>query len=225
MRLPRRLRHDEPAELVQHLDELRSRLIVALGAVALGFAVAYAFHGRLLDWLTASLPPEHRRPVTFGVAEPFMTSIKVSVVAGFALALPIVLWQVWSYLAPALDERAHRSIVGFTVFASLLFAGGVAFAKAIALPAALAFLTNYDEQHYTILIRAQDYYSFAILVLAAVGIVFELPVFVLALVRLRVLSAATLRGNRRIGIVAMAALAVALPGVDPVTTLFEMAPL
>ena len=225
MRLPRRLRHDEGAELVQHLDELRSRLVISLIAVAVGFAAAYAVHGRLLNWLNESLPPGRRHPVTFGVAEPFLTSLKVSLVAGFALALPIVLWQLWGYLAPAFEERAQRAVAWFTVLATGLFVAGVAFGKAIALPAALRFLTTYDERHYDIQIRAQDFYSFAITVLVAVGIVFELPVFILALVRLRVLSAAALRRNRRLGIVAMAALAVALPGVDPVTTLLEMVPL
>jgi len=225
MRLPRRLRHDEGAELVQHLDELRSRLIIALASIAVGFAVAYAFHGQVLDWLNQSLPAGKRHPVTFGVAEPFLTSLKISLVAGIALALPVVLWQLWGYFAPAFDEHAQRAVAGFTLFATSLFVAGVAFAKAVALPAALAFLTNYDAQHFDIQVRGQDYYSFAIMVLVAVGIVFELPVFILGLVRLRVVSAAKLRRNRRIGIVAMAALAVALPGVDPVTTLFEMAPL
>lgn len=225
MRLPRRLRHDEGAELVQHLDELRTRLLISLVAVAVGFGAAYAVHGRLLDWLDQSLPAGRRHPVTFGVAEPFLTSLKISLVAGIALALPVVLWQLWGYLAPAFDERAQRAVAGFTVLATALFVAGVAFGKAIALPAALRFLTTYDEHHYDIQIRAQDFYSFAVTVLVAVGIVFELPVFILALVRLRVLSASKLRRNRRIGIVAMAALAVALPGVDPVTTLIEMAPL
>ena len=225
MRSPRRLRHDEGAELVQHLDELRSRLVISLAAVAVGFAAAYAVHGRLLNWLNQSLPAGRRHPVTFGVAEPFLTSLKISLVAGFALALPIVLWQLWSYLAPAFEERAQRAVAGFTALATALFVAGVAFGKAVALPAALRFLTTYDEHHYDIQIRAQDFYSFAVTVLVAVGLVFELPVFILALVRLRVLSAAKLRRNRRIGIVAMAALAVALPGVDPVTTLLEMVPL
>ena len=225
MRLPRRLRHDEGAELVQHLDELRSRLIIALSSIAVGFAVAYAFHGQLLDWLNQSLPAGKHHPVTFGVAEPFLTSLKISLVAGIALALPVVLWQLWGYFAPAFDEHAQRAVAGLTLFATGLFVAGVAFAKGVALPAALAFLTNYDAQHFDIQVRAQDYYSFAIMVLVAVGIVFELPVFILGLVRLRVVSAAKLRRNRRVGIVAMATLAVALPGVDPVTTLFEMAPL
>jgi sec-independent protein translocase protein TatC len=225
MRLPRRLHHDEGMELVDHLDELRARLAVAAGAVVVGFVVAYVFHRRLLDWLNQSLPAEHRRPVTFGVAEPFLTSVKISLVAGIALALPIIFWQTWSFFAPAFDDRARRAVAYLTAFACVLFVVGAGFGKGVALPAALKFLTTYDDAQYTILIRAQDYYSFAIAVLAAVGIVFELPVFILGLVRLKVLSSSKLRKNRRIGIVAMTALAVALPGVDPVTTLLEMAPL
>jgi sec-independent protein translocase protein TatC len=225
MRLPKRLSHGESAELVEHLGELRSRLVIALLALAAGFAVAYGFHHELINWLNQPLPAGRRRPVTFGVAEPFMTSVKVSLYAGFALALPVILWQLWSFLAPALDKRVGRSIVGFVTFATGLFAIGIAFAYKIALPAAVHFLTNYDKGIYDIQIRAGSYYSFALLSLIAVGVVFELPIFLLALVRLRVLSSAKLRSNRRIGYVAMAALAVALPGVDPVTTAFEMVPL
>jgi len=224
-RLPRRLASNQHADLVEHLDELRARVIVCLVAVTAGFAVAYAFHGRLIDVLNRALPAAHRQPVTLGVAEPFMTSMKLSLVAGFGLALPIVLWQVWSYLAPALQRHLQRTILGLVVAATLLFVVGVAFGDRVALPAAVHFLTSYDDQHYKILVRAQDYYSFAIMVLAAVGLVFELPVFVLALVRLRVLTAAKLRRNRRIGYAIVAAVAVALPGVDPVTTAMEMVPL
>jgi sec-independent protein translocase protein TatC len=225
MSWPRKLKHGDSLELVDHLDELRNRLLVAGAAVLVAFAVTFAFHARLLDWLNASLPPGRRRPVTFGVAEPFMTSLKISLVAAIGLALPVILWQVWSFLAPAFDERAQRAVAGFVAFATALFVAGVAFGKAVALPAALKFLTTYDQDQFRILIRAQDYYSFAVMVLIAVGIVFELPVFILALVRLGVVSSRKLRSNRRIGIVAMTALAVALPGVDPVTTLLELGPL
>ena len=225
MRYPRKLRHTDGLELVDHLDELRNRLLIAGGAVAVAFAVAFAFHTHLLHWLNSALPRDRRQPVTFGVAEPFLTSLKVSFVAAVGLALPVILWQIWSFLAPAFDERAQRAVAGFVALATALFVGGVAFGKAIALPAALKFLTTYDDDQFRILIRAQDYYSFAVMVLVAVGIVFELPVFILALVRLGVLSAKKLRGNRRIGIVAMAGLAVALPGVDPVTTALELLPL
>jgi sec-independent protein translocase protein TatC len=225
MRLPKRLQPGEPAELVEHLGELRTRLMIALLALAGGFAVAYGFHHELIHWLNQPLPAGRRHPVTFGVAEPFMTSVKVSLYAGFALALPVILWQLWAFLAPAVDRNTQRTILGFVVFATGLFAIGVAFAYKVALPAAVHFLTNYDQGLYDIQIRASSYYSFALMSLIAVGLVYELPIFVLALVRLRVLTSAKLRRNRRIGYVAMAALAVALPGVDPVTTAFEMVPL
>lgn len=223
MRLPRRLAHGESAELVDHLDELRKRLFICLGALAAGFGVAYAFHGRLLDWLAT--PLDGRKPITLGVAEPFTTSLKLSIVAGFALVLPVILWQLWGFLAPALGRHTQRALVGFAGFAGVLLAAGVAFGYRVALPASVHFLTNYDSGHYDIQVRASSYYSFAILVLASVGLVFELPIFVLALVRLGITSSAKLRRNRRIGYIVVAATAVALPGVDPVTTAMEMVPL
>ena len=225
MRLPRRLGHEETAELVEHLGELRTRLIVIVLALAAGFAVAYGFHHQLLDWLNQPLPAVRRKPVTFGIAEPFMTSMKVSLYAGFALALPVILWQVWAFLAPAFKRGTERVLLGFVSVATVLFAVGVGFGYTIALPAAVRFLTGYDSQSYDIQVRASSYYSFALLSLVAVGLVFELPIFILALVRLGITSAAKLRRNRRIGYATMAALAVALPGVDPATTAFEMVPL
>ena len=225
MRRPRRLPHGESAELVDHLDELRSRLIISGGAVLVGATVAYVFHHRILHWLTRPLPVGHRQLLTLTVTEPFTTSLKLSIVAGFALALPVVLWQLWAFFAPALDPRAQRSIRGLTVFASMLLAVGVGFGYRVALPAALRFLVHYDHSSYNIQIRAADYISFAILVLAACGAVFELPIVVLGLVRIRALTSAKLRRNRKIGYMIVACIGVALPGVDPVTTIIETVPL
>jgi sec-independent protein translocase protein TatC len=220
----RRLGHGEGAELVDHLGELRIRLFVCVTAVAACFVAGYVVHGRLIALLEAPLPGD-RKLVTYGVTEPFLTSIQVSLAAGFALALPIVLWQLWSFLAPAFQPHLQRTVGWCVAFATVLFAGGLAFAYRVALPAALKFLTNYDQHIYDIQIRAKDYVSFAVLVLVSVGIVFELPAFIVGFVRLGILSSSTLRRNRKIGYVAVAALAVALPGVDPVTTIFEMVPL
>jgi len=224
-RLPRRLRHDEEATLVEHLDELRSRILVSLGALIVAFAIAYAFHSHLIHWLERALPPERRHLVTFGVAEPFLTSMWVSIYAAFVLALPVILWQTWSFLAPAFQERMQRAVAGLIGLARALGAGGILFGYYVVLPAAVHFLTNYDKSLFNIQIRARDYISFSSVVLLAVAIVFEVPVFVLALVRIGVLTSAKLKRNWRIGVVAMTALAVALPGVDPVTTTFEMVPL
>ncbi len=223
--LPRRLRPGEEATLVEHLGELRARIVICLIAVAVAFGVTYAFHHQLLDWLNAPLPEENKKPATFGVAEPFLTSVMVSFWAAVALALPVILWQVWAFLAPAFSERTQRHIVAFVLFATVLLVAGLAFGYFVALPAAVHFLTNYDKEQFTILVRARDYYNFVLLVLMAVAVVFQLPIFVLALARLGIVPSSKLRRNRRIGYVIVAALAVALPGVDPVTTMLEMLPL
>src|SRR5438876_7480482 len=224
-RLPRRLRHGEEATLVEHLGELRARLIIALAAIAVAFAVTYAFHGQLLDWLNRPLPHKFKRPVTFSPIEPFTTSIWVSLYASFLLALPVVLWQLWAFLAPAIEEHRQRSIALVVAFATALGVGGVAFGYWVVLPPAIHFLTNYDSSHFTILIRARDYYRFAAIVLLAVAIAFEVPVFVLGLVRLRILSAARLRRTWRMGVFVMVIIGVALPGVDPVSTILSTVPL
>ena len=224
-RLPRRLRHGEEATLVEHLEELRARLIVSLVALAVGGGVAFAFHERLLDWLRAPLPDQHDRLATFGVTEPFLTSLRVSVYAGFVLALPILLWQLWAFLAPAFEEAHQRIVAGFVALSTALFAGGIVFAYYVVLPAALRFLTNYDDAIYDNFIRARDYLSFATVTILAVALVFELPIFVLTLVRIGAVSADTLRRNRRLGIVIVVAVAVLLPSVDPVSLVFEAVPL
>jgi sec-independent protein translocase protein TatC len=226
MRLPRRLGHAEEATLVEHLDELRTRIIVSLVALAATTTVTFVFHRHLVEWLERPLPADRRGDlITLGVAEPFLTSFKISLMAGIALAFPILLWQLWSFLAPAFEESSQRIVALFVAFASVLLACGIAFGYWLVLPQALHFLTHYDDRLYDINIRARDYFSFAVAVLAAVGIVFELPIFVLGLVRIGILSTYTLRHNRRLGYFIVAVIAVLLPGVDPVTTTFEGIPL
>jgi sec-independent protein translocase protein TatC len=225
VRLPRRLGHGEEATLVEHLDELRTRIFVALGALVVGSAIAFVFRGDILHWLNAPLPGDKQKPITLSVAEPFMTSMKVSIIAGLALAFPIVLWQLWSFLAPAVEPHAERTVLLFVLLATVLLVAGVAFAYWVVLPQAVHFLTNFDDQYYNSQLRARDYYGFVMTVLLAVGLVFELPIFILALTRLDVISTRTLRKQRRLGYFIVAVVAVLLPGVDPVTTTFEMVPL
>ena len=223
--LPRRLAYGEEATLVEHLGELRTRIVVALAAIMVGFGIAYAFHSHLIHWLEQALPPNRRQLVTFSVAEPFLTSMWVSLYAGLLLALPIVLWQFWGFLAPAFDMNVQRVVAGLVAFATALAALGVAFGYFVVLPAGVHFLTNYDDKLYNIQIRAKDYYSFVLTVLFAVGLVFELPIFIVALVRLNVLTTHQLRSNRRLGYFIVAVIAVLLPGIDPVTTTMEAVPL
>jgi sec-independent protein translocase protein TatC len=225
-RLPRRLEHGEEATLVEHLDELRTRIFVCLGALLLGLIVGYVLHDHLIHWLNRPLPQGRiGRPITFGVAEPFLTSFKISLYAGFLLALPVILWQLWAFLAPALEQTNQRRVIGFVLLATVLLVAGIVFGYFVALPAAVHYLTNYDKSLYDIRIRARDYYSFATMVMLAMAAVFELPIVVVALVRLGILSTGRLRRERRLGYFIVACIAVALPGIDPVTTVIEGIPL
>ncbi len=223
-RLPRRLRHGETVTVVEHLDELRSRLLVSLLALTGGVAIAFPFHETIVEWLVKPLPGD-RELVTFGVTEPFLTSFKVSLAAGFLLSLPVILWQIWSFLAPAFQEHSQRVVAVFVAIATGLLAGGLSFGYWIVLPKALGFLTNYDAELYDIQIRASYYLSFVTLGLLAFSLLFQLPVFVLALVRLGVVSSATLRRNRRIAIALIVIVAALLPTVDPVSLAFETVPI
>lgn len=222
--LPRRLRHGEEATLVEHLDEFRSRLIISVVAIVPAFALAFAFHEEIIDWLTGPLPDD-KRLVTLGVTEPFTTSVTVSLIAALAIVLPVLLWQVWSFLAPAVEEHHQRIVLVLVVIATALFACGVLFMYYVVLPRGLEFLTTYDDELYDIQIRASYYYSFVALLLLGGGLAFLLPIFVLGLVRLRVLSSDRLRRNRRIAFVLLLVFAALLPTVDPVSLAFEVVPL
>src|SRR5205823_7111847 len=132
-RLPRRLDHGEEATLVEHLDELRTRIFVCLGALLIGLIVGYVLHRHLIHWLNRPLP-EGRigRPITFGVAEPFLTSFKISLYAGFLLALPVFLWQAWSFLSPAIEEQSQRRVLIFVLIATGLLVAGIVFGYFVA---------------------------------------------------------------------------------------------
>src|SRR5215831_16855303 len=148
--LPRRLRHGEEATLVEHLEELRARLIIVLIAFTVAFAVCYGFHGHLLDWLNRPLPAQYKKPATFSPLEPFTTSLWVSLWAAFLLTLPIIFWQVWAFFAPAFEQRHQRAMAVLVAFSAALALTGVAFGYWVVLPPAIHFLTNYDSSHFTI---------------------------------------------------------------------------
>jgi sec-independent protein translocase protein TatC len=224
-RVPRRLGHAEEATLGEHLEELRGRLFIMLGTVGAGTIVAYLFRNHVLDWLNQPLPPDHRQVYTFGVAEPFTVTLTVCMYAGFVLALPVVLWQVWGFFAPAVEPASERKMIVLAAAAIALGAAGLAFGYWILLPRAVHFLTNYDNTHFIHLIRASSYYSFVVTVLVGIVIVFQTPLVVLGLVYLGVLSSRTLRRHRRLGYFVTAAIALALPGPDPVTTFLELLPM
>jgi sec-independent protein translocase protein TatC len=224
-RLPRRLSHGEEATLVEHLGELRARLVISLVAIFLPATIIFvAFRQELVELLIRPLPDD-KSLVTLGVTEPFFTSLKVSFFAGLAIGLPIVLYQLWSFLAPALEESMQRVVVVAAAIGAFLFAAGIAFAYVVVLPKALFFLTNFNEDLFQVDIRASYYFSFVLVALLGMGLVFEMPIFVLTLVRLRIVTAAQLRTHWRFGVVGVFLVAILLPTVDPVSLAFEVVPL
>jgi sec-independent protein translocase protein TatC len=227
-RLPRRLSHGEEASLVEHLEELRTRLIISLASVGVLFIFTYAFRKTIIGWL--SVPLNGKEPLTLSPTEPFTTSFNVAFYAAVALAIPILVWQIWAFLAPAFEENQQKTVVRLVIAATFLLAGGMAFAYWIVLPNAIPFLLSYDSDLYHAEVRAREYYSFAAVTILGCGVLFELPIFILGLVRLGIVSAARLRQNRRIGVGLCIILVVLLPGVDfvsmglqalPILILFE----
>lgn len=224
-RLPRRLGHGEEATLGEHLEELRQRIFVIIGSLAVASIAAFVFHSRILDVLNRPLPPGHRHLLATGVAEPFTVSITVSVYAGIVISSPVILWQVWAFFAPAFASSSERKMLVLVAFAAALAAAGLAFGYWILLPRAIHFLTNYDSRHFIHLIKASTYYSFVVTILLGIVVIFQLPLVVLGLVALGVLSSRSLRKNRRLGYLITAAIALALPGPDLVTTFLELLPM
>jgi sec-independent protein translocase protein TatC len=223
VRLPRRLSHGEEATLVEHLEELRTRLLIGLGSVAAFLIPTYIFRKTLIEWLRRPLPDDLEL-TTLSPAEPFMTSFTVALYAALALAIPFLIWQLWAFLAPALEERSQALIVRMVAAATVLLFCGMAFAYFIVLPNTISFLVGFDSDLYNTQLRAREYFSFASLLILGIGAMFELPIFILGLVRLGVLTSDRLRRNRRIGYGLSLLAVVFLPGVEFVSMAFQALP-
>jgi sec-independent protein translocase protein TatC len=221
----RSVSHEDRLTLVEHLDELRTRLIVCLVVVGVALALCFWQNHLLLEIASHPLPDGHKKLITFGVTEPFTTTFTVAAYGALVLSMPILIYQVYAYVLPAFSEVERRVVLPLLVIAPLLFFAGVAFAYFIVMPAAVKFLLGFNESQFNVQVRARDYYSFFSTTMLACGIVFQLPVAILAVTRLGIVSVAQLRSNRRYAYLVIAIIAAALPGVDPVSMLLEMVPL
>jgi len=220
----RSVQHDDRLTLVEHLDELRTRIVVAIAAFAVGFGLCFWQNHEILRWLNEPLPGS-TRPLTLGVTEPFMTTLTVSAYAGLLVALPVILYQVYAFVLPAFSPSERRFALPLLFMVPALFIAGVAFGYFLVLDPAVHFLLNFNDNQFNIQVRARDYYSFFSTTMLAGGIVFQLPLAILAVVRLGIVSVEQLSKNRRYAYLIIAVVAAALPGVDPVSMLIEMVPL
>lgn len=222
--LPRRAGVDQGLTVVEHLSELRQRLIVCVGALVAAFALAYTWNERLIALLVRPLPDDQQRLVTLSPTEPFFTSIKVALAAALILALPLCLYQLYAFVIPAVANHARRTSLMVVGGAAALFSGGVAFGYFVVFPVALRFLLNFGADTFDTQLRAGEYFGFALSMLLATGLLFEVPMAMLAFARIGLTDAALYRRHWRVAIVAIAAIAALLPGGDPISMLLLMAP-
>jgi sec-independent protein translocase protein TatC len=217
--------HEDRLSLVEHLDELRSRLIVSAAAFGVALALCFWQNHLLLEIASGPLPSGHKQLITFGVTEPFTTTLTVAAYGAIILSLPVLLYQAYAYLLPAFSDTERRVALPIMLMAPVLFLAGVAFAYFVVMPAAAKFLLNFNDSQFNVQVRARDYYSFFSMTMIACGLIFQLPLAIIAVTRLGIVRVEQLSQNRRYAYLVIAIVAAALPGVDPVSMLIEMVPL
>jgi sec-independent protein translocase protein TatC len=217
--------HEDRLTLVEHLDELRTRIVVCLLVLGVALALCFWQNHLLLEIASGPLPENHKKLLTFGVTEAFTTTLTVSTYGALILALPILLYQAYAYLLPAFSQAERRTILPILLLAPLLFLAGIAFGYFVVMPPAVKFLLGFNDSQFNVQVRARDYYSFFSTTLLGCGIVFQLPLAILAVTRLGIVTVRQLSANRRYAYLIIAIVAAALPGVDPISMLIEMVPL
>jgi sec-independent protein translocase protein TatC len=176
------------------------------------------------DIARLSAPPQGDRPVTLGIGEPFTTTVTVSAIFALILSLPILLLQAYGFLMPAFDPRQRRQMRPLILAIPGLFIAGVVFGYLVVLPAAVHFFQNFNSGQFNVLVQASPYYKFAATTILAMGLLFQVPVGIMAITRAGVITPRQLRHNRRYAVGACALIAAVLPG-DAITMLLETVPL
>jgi sec-independent protein translocase protein TatC len=220
----RAAKYDDQLTLVEHLDELRTRIVVSASVLVVACSLCFWQNHLLLEIANKPLPGD-KQPITFGVTEPFMTTLKISIYAGLLLALPVLLYQAYAFVLPALKPTEKKVLLPFLLLIPFLFMAGVVFSYYVVLPAGIHFLLNFNSDQFNVQVQASQYYGFFITTLLTLGLVFQVPIAIVALTRLGIVTPAQLSKNRRYAYLVLSIVAMLLPGTDPVTMLIELAPL
>jgi sec-independent protein translocase protein TatC len=291
--MPRVLRpvgHEDRLSVVDHLDELRTRLMVCAAALLVAFGLCFWQNHLILNLLNDPLPPASKTatnhiggltndsvkaardlatsaalfhqlslssdlslqdsalvaaaanrlgaaakalpqatpkdvPITIAVGEPFTITLTVCFYFALLLALPVLLYEAYAFVFPALNPNERRAATPIMLAAPVLFLVGVVFTYIVVLPAAIRFLQGYNSSNFNALVQAKSLYSFEVLTMASIGLAFQLPLGLLGLHRMGVINGTTLTRHWRYATVIIAVIAAAMPGADPVTTALETAPL
>jgi sec-independent protein translocase protein TatC len=225
MARPRAIAHEDRLTLVEHLDELRSRIIISLVVFGVAFALCFWQDQLMLDIFNWPLPADQDELLTLSPTEPFFTTVEVSAYGAMILALPVILYQVYAFVIPAFSPQEKRVVFPYLLAMPILFLAGIAFAYFVVMPAAITFLLNFNEGSFNTELRAKEYYGFLGILTVVLGLLFQMPIALLALTRLGVVTPQQLAHNRRYAIFIISIVAAALPGGDPVSMILIMIPL
>ena len=213
---------------IEHLEELRKRLIISLLAVGIGFSICYIFSEKIFQLLMIPLQetlPAGASMIFTHLPEAFFTYLKVALLAGMFLASPVVLYQIWLFVAPALYSHEKKYVIPFVSLSTILFIGGAAFGYFIVFPFGFKFFLSFATDFIQPAPKIKEYLSFCSILLLTFGLVFELPLFILFLAKLGVVDAKMLSRNRRYVVLGMFVAAAILTPPDVVTQLMMAGPL
>lgn len=218
----------KPMGLLEHLNELRWRLLKAGIAVCIGFGVCWAFVDDLfkviIEPLLAVLPADSHAQYTT-LPEAFFTRMRIAFVGGLLVASPLIFYQVWAFISPGLYKEEKRYIIPLAIFSALFFAGGALFCYYIVFPYAFTFFISYSTPEIVITPKVSDYISFTLKLLFAFGLIFEMPIFTFFLARMGVLTARMMRKGQKYAIVGIFILAAILTPPDVVSQLLMACPM
>ncbi len=224
---------DEQAKmpLIQHLEELRTRLLICFLAVGVGFVVSYFFSRQIFEllirpWVNAMPAGQPAKLIYTAPHEAFFVYMKVSFIAGTLLAIPVILWQLWGFVAPGLYAKEKKYVLPVMFCSCFCFVSGVAFGYLVVIPVAFRFFASFSSEYITPMLRTTEYLAFANKMLLCFGLAFELPVFAFFLAKLGVLNADLLKRKRKWAVVCiLIAAAVLTPSPDIVSQLLMALPL
>ncbi len=219
---------DEKRPFLAHLEELRKRLIICAIAIGIGFAISYIFSKQLFSFLilplTKVLPAESRLIFT-SLPEMFIAYIKVALIAGIMLAIPIVFYELWMFLAPALYQREKGYVIPFVLFSSILFVAGSLFGYFIVFPYGFKFFISFATEDIQALPSVKQYFSFAIRLLFVFGLVFEMPVVVFFMTKIGLITPDSMKKFRKLAILSAFILSAILTPPDVATQIMMALPL
>jgi sec-independent protein translocase protein TatC len=219
---------EDKVPFTEHLEELRSRLIVCFVAIAIGFAVSYGFKERLFKILTAPLievMQEGDKLIFTGLPEAFFTYLKVAFLAGCLLAAPVIIYEFWMFVAPGLYRKERRILAPIVILSTFFFVGGALFGYFLVFPWGFEFFLGFATEIIRPLPSMKEYLGFATKLLIAFGLVFELPLVITFMARLGLVSVDFLRKNRRYAVLLFFIGAAILTPPDVVTQIMMAVPL